>query len=384
VKIALVIFHADPARGGAERYTIDMADALRSRGHVVTLIASSFAKQLPPDVEQVEIASSSRSRTWRYVEFLDQLDAHLQAHAYDIVHAMLPVRKCDVYHPHAGLAVASIEEGHQKHIGIARPVAKVLNQFNRKRQRFVTVERRLLEATDRPLVISLSNYVGRAVREYYPWLGEADLATLFNAVDLARFDPAACPQARADKRKKLGLDDSHIVALMIAQDFARKGLREAIEAMAGVQEKQLHLVVVGKQRATSYQALAQRRGIAPRVHFAGETSDVYAFYAAADFFVLPTRHDPCSLVVLEALAMGLPVISTRQNGATEAMEHGVDGCILDSADSVDDLELAMERLCHAAERKQMSEACIARRGRLSFDRHIEALEEIYRRAQARK
>ncbi len=101
---------------------------------------------------------------------------------------------------------------------------------------------------------------------------------------------------------------------MIAQDFARKGLRETLVAMRRLDDAQLNLVVVGKENPARYRKLANTLGLHDRVVFAGATKDPYAYYKAADFFVLPTRHDPCSLVVLEALAMGLPVISTVKNG----------------------------------------------------------------------
>src|SRR5215203_5373147 len=104
MKIALVILHADPARGGAERYTIDLAAALVKAGHDVSLIASSFA-QLPDGATRVELPATGLTRTRQYRAFLDALEAHLDQTRYDIVHAMLPVRRCYVYHPHAGLAV---------------------------------------------------------------------------------------------------------------------------------------------------------------------------------------------------------------------------------------------------------------------------------------
>src|SRR4051812_11736986 len=99
MNIALVILHADPARGGAERYTVDLAAALKNRAHRVSLLASSFA----PAFSGVEIDSSGTTKLGRYNAFLNSLDAHLKEATYDIVHSMLPVRRCDLYHPHAGL-----------------------------------------------------------------------------------------------------------------------------------------------------------------------------------------------------------------------------------------------------------------------------------------
>jgi UDP-glucose:(heptosyl)LPS alpha-1,3-glucosyltransferase len=383
VKIALVILHADPARGGAERYTIDIAAALVERGHEVTLIASSFAESVDARIQRVMLSPSGLSRTRRYVQFLDQLDAHLATGSYDVVHAMLPVRRCDVYHPHAGLAVAAIETGHEKHRGAARAAAKMFNRFNPKRQKFAALERELLHSAHRPISICLSEYVRRTFHAYYT-LADTDLATLFNAVDLSRFDPSARPEVREQTRQRLAISDAEVAALLIAQDFERKGLREAILAMTHLADAKLKLIVVGKEDPAPYAQLAQSKNIADKIIFAGATNDVQAFYGAADFFVLPTKHDPCSLVVLEALAMGLPVISTKQNGATEIMEDGVDGIVLADPANVDDLAAAMRRLCDPVVCSEMSAACLARRGRLSFDRHLEQLTNIYGLAIGRR
>src|SRR4051794_31726951 len=113
MRIALIILHADPARGGAERYTIDLAAGLVERGHDVSLIASSFAGSTP--ARAVEIPAHGPTRTSRYRRFIAGVDAHLRAERYDISHAMLPVLACDVYHPHAGLAAEAVATGHSKH-----------------------------------------------------------------------------------------------------------------------------------------------------------------------------------------------------------------------------------------------------------------------------
>jgi UDP-glucose:(heptosyl)LPS alpha-1,3-glucosyltransferase len=386
LKVALVILHADPARGGAERYTFDLAEALVRRGHGVTLIASTLGPR-PAGVECVELGERGVTRLGKYQRFLDRLDRHLDAGAYDIVHAMLPVRRCDVYHPHAGVAAEAVESGHAKHAGaVKRELARLANRVNVKRRAFARVERELLGressphpdplpeyrargSTGGPVVLCLSEYVKGMVRKHYPALGDDRLATLFNAVDQRRFDPA---KAAARERPA-----NQVVGLMVAQDFERKGLREAITGLARADDARLVLNVVGKPDPSEYRDLARSLDVGEAVHFLGPILDVYGAYAAADFFVLPTRHDPCSLVVLEALAMGLPVISTKRNGACEIMTPGEHGFILDSADDVDGLAVAMRSMCDAANRKRMSEACLALRPKLAYDAHLDTLMRIY-------
>lgn len=380
MNIGLVILHADPARGGAERYTVDLAQAL-ARRHRVSLIAASSTVELP-GVEQVRLRCDGLTRAGQYASVLDALDEHLQRTRYDVVHAALPVRRCDVYHPHAGLAVDAVRNGHRKRTGLARVASRIANRINIKRQRFAAVERELLRSERPPVVISLSDYVKGAVSRYYT-LDRRYQVRLFNAVELERFDPARNPNAGAAVRQRFQIPDNAVVALMIAQDFQRKGLREAILALEQVRNSHLVLLVVGKQEAGPYRRLAEQRGLADRVIFAGETKDPYAFYQSADFFVLPTKHDPCSLVVLEALAMGLPVISTRFNGACEIMTDGHEGFVLSDPEDVKRLAGAMDTLADDSRRQEMSHAAMALRPQLSYEHHIDQLLEIYEQARRR-
>lgn len=338
MKIALVILHADPSRGGAERYTVDLFDALKRRGHEVELISSE------------SLGVRGLTRVGRYRAFLDALDEHLTGNRYDIVHAMLPVRRCDVYHPHAGMAVA------------ARRRWNIL--LNPRRGMMARVEQSLLTGDRPPITLALSDYVKRSVREHYP-LPDDRLATLFNAVDLERFAPSPA------------LSHDYVNGLFIGQDFERKGLMQALLAASMLKEARLKITVVGR-RDPHFRPPADAGA---QVSFAGETRDPRPFYRDADFFVLPTKHDPCSLVVLEALAMGVPVISTKFNGATEIMTDGVHGFVLDDPNDVDALAISMRKMLDPVRRAQMSRACLELRPRLSYEHHLDQLEAIYRRVR---
>lgn len=372
MKIALIILHADPARGGAERYTVDLAAALAAAGHDVSLVATSFAAETPG--KRVHLDVKAASRRGYYLKMLDALDRHLEGEKYDAVHAMLPVRRCDVYHPHAGLAVEGVASGHEKYDGVRRAMAVMGNRLNLKRRAFAVVEKELLNGANPPVVLCLSEYVKAAVRKHYA-LPEQKLATLFNAVDLKKFDPSSRPGERIRMRKELGLKDTQLAALIMAQDFQRKGLAEAIKALP--KDKRLSLMVVGKQDPMPYVELARQCGVDSQLITCGPTRDPYAYYAAADFFVLPTRHDPCSLVVLEALAMGLPVISTKANGATEIMTEGLHGFVLADARDVGTLREKYQVLMDDAKRAEIAAACLELRPRLSQDEHVRKLISIY-------
>jgi UDP-glucose:(heptosyl)LPS alpha-1,3-glucosyltransferase len=376
MNIALVILNADPQRGGAERYTADIARALVRRGHRVDLIATKFGSPID-GANFVPIAVKSPSRAGRYLQFLDRLDEHLVKEKYDIVHSMLPVRHCDLYHPHAGMAKAALETHLSRESGPARVMAKLANRLNRKRQSYARVEDELIHGVDKPMVVSLSDYVsGMILRNYAHISGQ--LVKLFNGTDLGKFDPAAHAGGRDTVRKQFGIPRDAVVALMIAQHFERKGLAEVIAAVAKMGEKAPVVLVVGKDDPARMQVVAKKLGVEEKIIFAGQTSSSADFYAASDFFVLPTRHDSCSLVVLEALAMAVPVISTVFNGACEIMREGEHGFVLEDPGNVDGLAGAMGKLLDRELRERMRAECLELRGVLSFEAHMDRVEELYR------
>jgi len=366
LRVALVILHADSARGGAERYTVDLAAALARRGHDVCLLASSFADAID-NVRFIPLDHRGATRAGRYLRLLDSLDAHLATERYDIVHAMLPVRACDIYHPHAGIAAEATE--------------RWTTHFNPRRRAMAKVERKLLTGPKLPTLLALSEYVKRSIRRHYA-LPEDRLATLFNAVDLEQFNPARRDADRAEVRHDwyVDKDPQRVMALMIANDFERKGLKETMQAWAMLWEENLTLVVVGNDQVPKW--IKERASTTQAAHaafFPGPTKRSYRYYAGADFLVLPTKHDPCSLVVLEALAMGLPVISTKFNGACEIMTDGVHGYVLDDPNDVAALAEAMRKLMDPQRRAEMSKACLELRPQLSYEHHLDRLMEIYQR-----
>ncbi len=348
MKILLVIFHADASRGGAERYTIDLTESLRNAGHQVSLAATTF-RESALSFRQVELIARGFTRSQRYRSFLSSLDKHLETEKYDIVHAMLPVRQCDLYHPHAGIA--------------ANLPSNLATLINPRRGAFAQVERKLLNSQKPPVLLSLSSYIDSAAKTTYPKT-DLRIERLFNAVDLKRFDP--------EKVQPIEKFRPGPKALIIAQDFARKGVAAAIEA---IKNTPITLIVVGGDDAGPYQR--QAKSLDDRVIFVGATRDPRPYYKSADFFVLPTKHDPCSLVVLEALAMGLPVITTKRNGASDIMAEGKHGYILERGDDLPALCGAMQKIIVPETLESMRNACLELRPALSYQHHLRQLITIY-------
>jgi UDP-glucose:(heptosyl)LPS alpha-1,3-glucosyltransferase len=137
-----------------------------------------------------------------------------------------------------------------------------------------------------------------------------------------------------------------VAVLFVARNYALKGLEPLLEAFAPVARdfSKCFLLVCGSGRDRRFRRQVLRLGLADRVLFLGFVDNIQECFAGSDAFVFPTFYDPCSLVVLEAMQAGLPVITTRQNGAGELLTEGIDGFVVESPWSKDQLTDRMARL----------------------------------------
>lgn len=360
MRAMLVILRAEAQRGGAERYTRDLAATLASRGVDVLTVATGFDPDWPGGKR--EVRADAMTRAGRYWQFLDGVDRAAKENPEHVVHAMLPVRRAHLYHPHAGVAAVPKR-------------SPLLEPFNRRRRRMGEVERELVGGGRPALTLALSEYLLGHLRRFYP---QAPAEVLLNGVDLGRFDPALVERENVEAiRAAWGVKEGEHAALCVAQDFRRKGVHLAIEALARVPGCADKLVVIGRDDPGPMAALASKLGVGDRVAFPGATRDTRAAYAAASAFVLPTAHDPCPLVTVEALAMGVPVISTPFNGACEWMEDGVHGRITGLEPGEIGRALAEFRVAETRERARREIGKL--RPRLDVRVHVDRLVETYRR-----
>ena len=163
-------------------------------------------------------------------------------------------------------------------------------------------------------------------------------------VDVAPFLPTAGREQEA--RQSLGIRPGDHAILFVGHDFERKGLGEAIAAVSAL-PAETHLIVVGGGDEARFQRVAERLGVAGRVHFVGRTENPASFYRAADSFVLPTRHDPWGIPLIEAMAAGLPIVTAAAAGAAEVVRRAGTGLVLEDA-SARPLREALDSLLHDA------------------------------------
>jgi UDP-glucose:(heptosyl)LPS alpha-1,3-glucosyltransferase len=165
-----------------------------------------------------------------------------------------------------------------------------------------------------------------------------DVPVIPNGVDAAQFSPSARLARRKEARKARNFRENDFVLLLIGNDWRVKGLPAVLRAMGTLRGLPFRLIVAGNDAPESFRESAKQLGILERCHFEPPRQEVLDLYAAADLYVSPSLEDSFGLPVAEAMACGLPVITSPFAGVSELIHNGVDGFVL--SDPRDSHELA--------------------------------------------
>jgi glycosyltransferase involved in cell wall biosynthesis len=193
-------------------------------------------------------------------------------------------------------------------------------------------------------------------------------------IDLDRIGKARPTGVRA----ALGIPADEPLVLFVGHAFQRKGLDRLLEALASVPDA--HVLVVGDGDRSDMARLVQRGGLLSRVHFVGRVDEPERYYVESDLLVLPTRSDPWGIPLIEAMAAGVPVVSTSMASAARVVAAADAGIIL-SDPSIAALRDALLGLIGDPERRRrMGERGRAAAARFGAESHAAAVLETYRRA----
>jgi UDP-glucose:(heptosyl)LPS alpha-1,3-glucosyltransferase len=374
-----------PSRGGCETYIADLARRLAADGHDVHLYARRWdAAALPAALTIHRIRVPRVPRFLRPWVFGAACRRALASAPQRITVGFDKLSGLDVLYPQGGLYAATIEHNLLKYRHpFARRAARWLKLIDPSHRSFLALDR--YQYQRRPLlVVAISEMVRRHFEEYYQ-LDPANLRMVRIAIDLDRFDECDRPRRRVECRQQWDLSPEHTVALFAGMNYRLKGLEPLLRAVALLpDDSPFRLLVAGSPDTAAFERLARRLNIADRVRFIGYCADMRNGYFAADFFVHPTFYDPCSLVVLEALACGLPVITTRYNGAAEVMRPPREGYVLDDPHNLDQLAGALKQLLDPARRAACAQAARRTAAQWTFEHHYRQMLAVFAEAAARK
>ncbi|MDO8632612.1 MAG: glycosyltransferase family 4 protein [Phycisphaerales bacterium] len=379
MRVALVTEWLDAWRGGAETSTRQFMHHLMGAGvdlHVFTRSRPSPA----PGLSVHTLNGAAMSRTRRSVTFALRVEKMLRNEPFDIVHAISPCRHADIYQPRGGTAAETVERNLAlRRSAPGRHLKRVANRFNFKQRYMLGLERKLLGPGDRPIVVAISQYVVRQLKEHYA-LPDERIRLIYNGVDP---DPTPADRRAANRRAirgEFGIGDDQMLVLLVAHNFRLKGVERWMDALALLLRRgrnDIRSLVIGRGDSRRWHQRAERLGIARVLTFVGPSDRVREFHHAADLLVHPTYYDPCSRVVLEGLAAGLPCITTRWDGASEMIVDGNNGFVLSDPDHVPAIADLVDRLRDGVLRRTMSESARTVRDHISMARHSTEMLKLY-------
>ena len=408
MKIALIIEHFDPARGGAEQYTFWLAEQLTQRGHEVHVVCHDSARwrhkyQAAHQGASHDAQKSANAGKSSIITAPDGVQVHrlpaiklstgigfwqfgLAARNWcreqqpDVTHSMTAAYPGDLYHPHAGVYARMQEQSiAARESGREAALKRWLLRLSGKQRALLSLERQAAQAAagEQPWkILCLSSTMIADFQTIYG-VAKQRLTLLENPIMTPPPDIDRIKQDRHWFREAYGLSETDRVAVFVGHDFRRKGLAWAIRAVAESQSS-WRLVVAGLGKVKDYVAFTRRLGVAERVKFIGPTRATGAVYSAADVLLLPTFYDSFGLVALEALAYGLPVISTRFLGCATYIEKNKLGIIVDSPRKFAAMAAALDMIeLQFPDRKGLIWRAGAAGQALLPASHLDKLESLY-------
>lgn len=351
VRLAIVRQRYTPY-GGAERFVERALDALAARGVQLTLVTRRWPDGGDPRITPLVVDPPYLGRTLRDRSFARAACAALAGLPATLVQSHERIPCCDIYRAGDGVHAVWVDERRRDASAMQR-LALTASPYHRY---VMAAERRMFASPRLEAVICISRMVQGEIHERFG-LPLERLPVIYNAIDPAVFNPGLAAERDAT-RKRLGIPREACVFLLVGSEYARKGVGRALEALARVPTP-AHLLVVGRDRHPErYDALAHRLRVASRVTFAGPQKDPRPFYGAADAFILPTLYDALSNAVLEALACGLPVVTSDRCGAGELVREHQAGRITPARD-IEAIAAAMQELMDADVRAGMATRAVA-------------------------
>lgn len=381
-KVAIIIERADAALGGAERSVIELTEALGAIDLDVHLLAAKGASQ-SHNVHILCPVLPGKRTTLRLFE--QSLKKYLEQNHYDILHSVLPFDFADIYQPRGGTYAETIIRNAasycNKLVGSWKRASSVLNL---RRTMLLKAERKLCGMRDGPAIIAISQYVAEQFRKHYG-VEDSRITVIPSGVKISEPDNKEADRLKIQIFTRLGVNkaDNPVLFLFVANNFRLKGLGCLIKAMNLVSARQTarpaYLIVVGSDKTSACRRLATKLNVSERVIFWGEVARVADMLAITDVAALPTFYDPCSRFILEALAAGKPVITTRFNGASEQFSDNRHGRVIDKPDDIEGLAEALAYFTEQANIQKASQAIMEDniREKVSISRVAEQLKAVY-------
>lgn len=360
------------AFGGAELILDRTLSAFGARGLNVGLLGRSWREERK-NIEFILCDPPKITRSLRETIFARAACGIIEKLPNAFVQAHERIPCCDIFRAGDGIHAAYLEQ----RLRGETPLGKAAIKLSLFHWNTLALERAMFASPRLKGVIVNSEMVADDLAHHYNYPRD-HIHLVPNGIDLQRFSLDARERLRAEARKKLGINADRPVALFVGSGFDRKGLGRAIDAVATC-GRETDLVVLGSdRRSQKFATQAKRAGLGARFHLIGPVADPLPYYSAADALILPTIYDPFPSTVIEALACGLPVVTTKGCGARDVVRKLDPVLVQDVLDS-SGLATALGRAMDLASNPGTKDTARRLAEDFGIDQMIERLLSLYER-----
>ena len=329
MRFATAIRDFSRSKGGAERYVVDLCSRMAKEGFEVHVYAEKWDEEIA-GIFLHQVKTPPFPKSLRLLSFAIKATREMKSANYDVTLGVGNTLEADVLQPHGGVHWAwfwrSLRAYDHPILWMIKLLGRILSP---KQWASGWIEDRPYKRGNYSRIVAISDMVKEDIIQRYK-VPEDRITVVYNGVDIERFHPRN-RRYREEIRKRFGVGEEFVI-LFVSHNFRMKGLSYLIKALAKIRKEDsfpFKLLVLGRDRQGPYLRLAKKMGVFGEVIFAGSTDEIQKYYGAADLLVHPTFYDACSLTVLEALASGLPVITTSSNGASGIISDVQEGSVLD-------------------------------------------------------
>ena len=354
--------------GGAEGFSQGLIDLLAQQGHEVHIHAISWEGTSPSKgVYFHRVPAVTFNSFLRDLTFALSARKQMAEGNYDIIQSHDKTLYQDIYRAGDGCHIEWLRQRWRRS-GISGRLSMLFNPYH---WLILGLERSIFKKRRYLKIIAISELVKRNIIEHYHVPAE-DIVVIYNGVDLDRFRPANRERFRNEVRRHYDIPDSTRVFLFVGSGFERKGVRYLIEAAEKL-DSSVTLLIVGKGSGEKFHDIIKKQ----RVIFCGPQKQIEQYYAAADAFVFPTVYEPFGNVHLEALASGLPVITTRYSGASEIIAEGKSGFVVQEPEDTEAIAGSMKKLCDADLLQTMGYEARKAAEKFTMERFVREIMQLY-------
>lgn len=315
--------------GGAEQFVQGYIHQLAEAGHDIHIFANQWSDH--PNIHLHHVPVFKLNAFIRTLSFAWFAARAVGKESFDIIQSHEKTWKQNVYRAGDGCHKEWLNQ-RKRFLPALKGFSLSCNPFH---QLILKLEKNIFESGQCRKFIAISQMVKNDILKHYD-CPEENISVVYNGVDLKRFHPDNKNLYRENIRKELKIPNSSVLILFVGSGFERKGLKSLLQATQYFKSEDWRMLIMGKGKWKNYIQFVPEN-LREKIIYKEPVPDIEKYYSAADIFALPSIYEPFGNANLEALASGLPVITTRHCGAADIIQHKLNGLIVETPESSEEV-----------------------------------------------